>query len=40
MGGVLAPGANRAPTVKVKEGTRIAVLVAHDLDFAGTPAWR
>lgn len=40
MGGVLAPGANRAPTVKVREGTRIAVLVAHDLDFAGTPVWR
>ena len=40
MGAVLAPGAHRAPTVKVKEGSRIAVLVAHDLDFAGTPAWR
>ena len=40
MGSALIPGANRAATVKVKEGTRIAVLVAHDLDFAGTPAWR
>ncbi len=40
MGSALAPNASRAPTVKVKEGTRIAVLVAHDLDFAGTPAWR
>lgn len=40
MGASLTQGANRAPTVKVREGTRIAVLVAHDLDFAGTPAWR
>jgi type IV secretion system protein VirB10 len=40
MGGSLTQGANRVPTVKVREGTRIAVLVAHDLDFSGTPAWR
>jgi type IV secretion system protein VirB10 len=40
LGAALAPSANRAATVKVKEGTRIAVLVAHDLDFAGTPLWR
>lgn len=40
VGTALAPNANRAPTVKVREGMRIAVLVAHDLDFSGTPAWR
>lgn len=36
----LMPDANRAPTVKVREGTEIAVMVAHDLDFSGTPAVR
>ena len=36
----LLPAANRAPTVKVKEGAQIAVFVAHDLDFGGTPAVR
>jgi type IV secretion system protein VirB10 len=36
----LVPNANRAPTVKVREGAQIAVFVAHDLDFSGTPAVR
>ena len=36
----LMPSANRAATIKVREGAQIAVLVAHDLDFSGTPAWR
>jgi type IV secretion system protein VirB10 len=36
----LLPTTNRAPTVKVKEGAQIAVFVAHDLDFGGTPAVR
>ncbi len=36
----LLPANNRAPTVKVKEGAQIAVFVAHDLDFGGTPAVR
>lgn len=38
--GELVPGANRPPTVKVREGAEIAVMVAHDLDFSGTPAVR
>lgn len=36
----LIPEANRPPTVKVREGAEIAVMVAHDLDFSGTPAVR
>ncbi len=36
----LLPANNRPPTVKVKEGAQIAVFVAHDLDFGGTPAVR
>jgi type IV secretion system protein VirB10 len=36
----LASDANRPPTVKVREGAEIAVMVAHDLDFSGTPAVR
>jgi type IV secretion system protein VirB10 len=38
--GQLVPDANRPPTVKVREGAEIAVIVAHDLDFSGTPAVR
>ncbi len=38
--GQLVPDANRPPTVKVREGAEIAVMVAHDLDFSGTPAVR
>lgn len=37
MGQQLAPAVDRPATVKVREGTEIAVLVARDLDFAGTP---
>ncbi len=36
----LVPNVNRAPTVKVREGAEVAVMVAHDLDFSGTPAVR
>ena len=36
----LAPGNPRLPTVKVREGAQIAVLVARDLDFGGTPPVR
>jgi type IV secretion system protein VirB10 len=36
----LMADANRPPTVKVREGAEIAVMVAHDLDFSGTPAVR
>ncbi len=36
----LIPNVNRAPTVKVREGAEIAVVVAHDLDFSGTPLVR
>ena len=38
LGGQIVPNANRPATVKVKEGAEIAVLVARDLDFSGTPA--
>lgn len=40
VGQDLIPNANRPPTVKVREGAQIAVLVARDLDFGGTPAVR
>jgi type IV secretion system protein VirB10 len=40
LGQQLVPSANRAATVKVREGTQIAVLVARDLDFSGTPVVR
>lgn len=36
----LIPNVNRAATVKVREGAEVAVMVAHDLDFSGTPAIR
>ena len=36
----LVPDTNRPATIKVREGAEIAVLVAHDLDFSGTPAVR
>ena len=36
----LLPQSNRAPTVKVQGGAQSAILVAHDLDFSGTPAAR
>jgi type IV secretion system protein VirB10 len=39
-GATLSLSSNRAATVMVHEGTEIAVLVAHDLDFSGTPAMR
>ncbi len=37
LGQQLVPNVNRSPTVKVKEGAEIAVLVARDLDFSGAP---
>ena len=40
MGQQLMPNTNRPATVKVREGAEIAVLVARDLDFSGTPAVR
>lgn len=40
VGRSLAPSSQRAPTVKVREGAQIAVLVARDLDFGGTPPVR
>lgn len=40
VGQDLLPDTKRAPTVKVKAGAEIAIFVAHDLDFAGTPAVR
>ncbi|NOW46931.1 type IV secretion system protein VirB10 [Novosphingobium sp. SG751A] len=40
LGQQLVPSVNRPATVKVGEGAVIAVLVAHDLDFAGTPGVR
>jgi len=36
----LTPSANRPATVMVQEGAEVAVLVARDLDFSGTPALR
>ena len=40
VGQQLVPTSNRAPTVKVREGAEIAVFVARDLDFGGTPPVR
>jgi len=40
LGQQLVPSVNRPATVKGSEGAVIAVLVAHDLDFAGTPGGR
>lgn len=40
VGQQLAPNSNRPPTIKVREGAQIAVFVARDLDFGGTPAVR
>lgn len=40
VGQDLLPDTKRAPTVKVKAGAEIAIFVAHDLDFGGTPAVR
>ena len=40
IGQQLVPTTQRPPTVKVREGAQIAVLVARDLDFGGTPAVR
>ena len=40
VGQSLVPTTQRPPTVKVREGAQIAVLVARDLDFGGTPAVR
>jgi type IV secretion system protein VirB10 len=40
VGQQLAPNSSRPPTVKVREGAQIAVFVARDLDFGGTPAVR
>ena len=40
LGQQLVPNTSRPPTVKVREGAEIAVFVARDLDFSGTPAVR
>lgn len=40
VGRSLAPSTQRSPTVKVREGAQVAVLVARDLDFGGTPPVR
>lgn len=40
VGQQLVPNSNRPPTVKVREGAQIAVFVARDLDFGGTPSVR
>jgi type IV secretion system protein VirB10 len=40
VGQALVPQNQRPPTVKVREGAQIAVLVARDLDFGGTPPVR
>ena len=40
VGQALAPTFNRPPTVNVREGAEIAVFVARDLDFGGTPPVR
>ena len=40
VGQSLSPSADLRPTIKVRQGARVAVFVAHDLDFAGTPLVR
>ena len=40
VGRSIAPSGQRVPTVKVREGAQVAVLVARDLDFSGTPPVR
>ena len=40
VGEQLVPKTDRAPTVRVREGTEISVLVARDLDFSRTPIVR
>jgi type IV secretion system protein VirB10 len=40
LGQQLLPTTNRPATVKTREGAQIAVLVARDLDFSGTPVVR
>lgn len=40
VGQDLIPDTDRPPTVKVPAGAQIAIFVAHDLDFGGTPAVR
>ena len=40
VGQALIPNTFRPPTVKVREGAEIAVFVARDLDFGGTPPVR
>lgn len=40
IGQQLLPSTTRVPTVKVREGTEISVMVARDLDFSGMPAVR
>ena len=40
LGQQIVPNVNRAPTIKVREGAEIAVFVARDLDFGGTPPVR
>jgi type IV secretion system protein VirB10 len=40
VGEQLVPKADRAPTVRVREGAEISVLVARDLDFSRTPLVR
>lgn len=40
LGRSLAPTSPRPATVKVREGAQVAVLVARDLDFGGTPPVR
>lgn len=40
IGSQLIPNAERPPTVKTREGAEIAIFVARDLDFGGTPPVR
>lgn len=40
IGSQLIPNAERPPTVKTREGAEIAIFVARDLDFGGTPPIR
>lgn len=40
IGSQLIPNAERSPTVKTREGAEIAIFVARDLDFGGTPPVR